>query len=148
MINYDYPHETNQKYWIKTLWYECKVCGCKFNVDLPYDNDLVKLIEKSGTQVKWLPTYGFGGYLDLAKKLAPQFNGQEFTDVVSMKISKIMKLELHKYTEKGILGNGFIVGGYEHICPNCKSKELNCINEKVVEDPKLDWVKISEDLLK
>jgi len=148
MINYDYPHETNQKYWIKTLSYECKVCGCKFNLEFPYDNDLVKLIEKSGTQIKWLPTYGVGGYLDLVKKLASQFNGQEFTDVVSMKISKIMKLELYKYTEKGVIGNGFIVGGYEHICSNCNSKELNFINEKVVEDPKLDWVKISDDLLK
>jgi hypothetical protein len=65
-----------------------------------------------------------------------------------MKISKIMQLELHKYTEKGDLGNGFIIGGYEHICPNCDSKELNCINEKVVEDPNLDWVKISDNLLK
>ena len=115
---------------------------------MPYDNDLVKLIEKSGTQVKWLPTYGVGGYLDLIKKLTSQSNDQALSSAMSMKISKIMEQELHKYTEKGESGNGFIVGGYKQICPNCNSKEIKCNNETVTENPKLEWVKISDDLLK
>lgn len=147
MIKYEFPIEINQKYWTKVLSYECKVCGERFIIELPYENDVVKLIEKDGAQIKWLPTYGKGGYLDLVKKLVPQFSGQKDTDVTLMKVSKIMKTELHKYTEKGDLGNGFIVGGYEHLCPHCKSLKLNEINEKVVENPKLDWVKIASELL-
>ena len=148
MIKYDYPLEANQKYWIKAIKYECKECGNIFIHELPLDDDLVKLIEKDGTDIKWLPMFGIGGFLDLVQKIAPEFSGVEFTEVISMKVKKIMEDSLPKYTKRGIGDNGFIVGGYDHICPKCKSKELKELDEKIIENPKLDWVKISCELLK
>lgn len=148
MISYCYPKAVNNKYWIRKIIYKCKNCKKEFFHELPLDNDAVKLIGKDRTDIKWLPTLGVGGYLDLINKLVPEFNGKEITGVVSMKISRIMQVELPKYTEKEISGNGYRVGGYEHICPNCKSKDLKEINEEIIENVKLDWVKISCDLLK
>lgn len=148
MISYCYPQAINDKYWIKTIMYKCKNCGKEFIHELPLDNDVVKLIGKDTTDIKWLPTLGSGGYLDLIEKLAPEFNGREIIGIVSMKVTEIMKVELSKHTEKGILGNSYMVGGYEHICPKCKSKELEEIHEKTIENAKLDWVKIDCDLLK
>lgn len=151
MLEFAYPLETNNKCWIKSLSYECKDCNSTFLHSLPLDGyDAVKLIEEDGTNVKWLPLNGIGGYLDLANKIAPElatkFNGT--SDAISMQVSKVMNIELPRYTEKGPMGNGYIVGGYDQKCPYCKSQNLKLINETVIENPKLDWVKISCDLLK
>ena len=148
MINYSYPENINGKCWMRIFSFECKVCGCNFILDLPYDYDLVKLIEKNGTEVRWLPVYGVGGYLDLVEKLAGVSYLGDLSGAKSMEMDRIMERELCKYTEKGEYGNGFIIGGYKAICPNCNSKELKVIDERVIDNPKIEWVKISDDLIK
>jgi|GEM_PF-1804325 len=148
MIKYDYPLEANQKYWIKAIKYECKECGNIFIHELPLDDDLVKLIEKDGIEIKWLPTFGIGGFLDLVQKIAPELSNEKFNGIGSIKLEIILESRLPNYTEKGSGGNGFIIGGSKHICPKCKSKELKELDEKIIENPKLDWVKISCELLK
>lgn len=115
---------------------------------LPLYDDIVKLIEKNGTDIKWLPSYGNGGYLDLVSKLVPEFKNEKFGGIGSIKLDKIMKIKLPQYTERGRGGEGFIIGGCKHVCPICKSKELKEIEEKIIENAKLDWVKISCELLK
>lgn len=112
--------------------------------------DAVKLIEKDGTDIKWLPLNGIGGYLDLVNKVAPELATKfdRTSDAISMQVSKVMNIELPRYTESGPMGNGYVVGGYDHKCPYCKSQNLKLINETVIENPKLDWVKISCNLLK
>jgi hypothetical protein len=153
MTDYCFPKEANQKEWIKSFRCSCKNCKDVFVLDLPLDDGIVKLVEKDGHQVKWLPMFGTGGWLDLEKKFAPLcFQGklprERFASAILMKISRIMDVELPKNTEKGESGNGFVLDGYDRICPKCGSKDLNFIKEQTHESSTLDWVKIDCSLLK
>jgi hypothetical protein len=141
MTDYCFPEAIKSKYLIKSVDYECKNCKNKFNLKMPLEDDIVKLIEKDGTDIKWLPTYGKGGFLDLVKKLVPEYWSNTMVYV------KKLEPELLKYTEKGKHGKGFILGANYPICPNCKNKEVRIISEKIIENPTLDWVQISCELI-
>jgi hypothetical protein len=161
MADYCFPEKANQKEWIESLRCSCKNCRNVFVLELPLDDGVVKLVEKDGTQVKWLPMFGTGGWLDLEKIFAPRLveeklnirtlkklNFVKLSGAISMKISRIMDVELPKHTEKGELGNGFVQGDYSRRCPKCRSKDLNFIKEQKYEISTLDWVKIDCSLLK
>ena len=78
-----------KKYWVNQLTCNCKHCGCTFDILLPNSNDIVKLIEIGGNDIRWLPTYGIGGYIDLVTKLISNHNKN---DEITMQKSRIFFL--------------------------------------------------------
>ena len=76
MIKYCIP-ELPEKYWVNQLNYKCESCGNSFEVFLPNGNDIVKFREINGSEIRWLPTYNKGGYIDLMTKI---IKGHEFND--------------------------------------------------------------------
>ncbi|NMC55908.1 MAG: hypothetical protein GYA50_01625 [Eubacteriaceae bacterium] len=142
MINYCEP-EIPEIYWINSLTYKCENCGNVFELTFTNGYDVIKLKEINGDEIRWLPTYGKGGYLDLITKLIPEHSKD---DVITMIESKKFIKELKKYSEKGSNGQGFDFSIARHECINCKSKELKILDEKVLMKPKLTWLKISCEL--
>jgi hypothetical protein len=53
------------------LTYKCENCGNVFELTFTNGYDVIKLKEINGDEIRWLPTYGKGGYLDLITKLIP-----------------------------------------------------------------------------
>lgn len=132
-------------YSIKKRVCKCRNCGKTFILLTPNDNDIVKFKEINGSEVRWLPTFSKGGYIDLMTKL---INGHKFNDSIDMKKSKQFITKLQGYVEKTVAGNSFELSIDKMICPQCDSKEVDTLEEKILENPDLEWLKISCDLLK
>ncbi|MHC1723771.1 MAG: hypothetical protein AB9836_11290 [Aminipila sp.] len=139
------PPEIPNRYIINSLLYKCKNCQNEYEHLLCKGNQLVKYIEKNGSEVRWLPTYGQGGYLDLLERLLENF---KMNSEITMKNAKDFDIIFQNYTEKSANGNSFVISDGRHKCPNCESKELMLISEKILENPTINWMKISCDLLK
>jgi hypothetical protein len=131
------------KYSVNCFTCKCKICGNIFEVIFPNGDDILKLEEIDGDDVRWLPIYGQGGYLDLLAGLMPEY---DLNDKITMKVSRIFMDRLQKYSEKGINGNGFKISYRKGECTNCKSKDVIVFSEKIFENPKLSWLKTSCDL--
>ncbi|MDD2542695.1 MAG: hypothetical protein PHH28_16875 [Desulfuromonadaceae bacterium] len=132
-------------YSIKKRVCKCRKCSKTFALITPNDNDIIKFKEVTGSEVRWLPTFGKGGYIDLMTKL---IDGHKYNDQIDMKKSKQFIIKLQEYIEKTVAGNGFELSIDKTICPQCNSQEADTIDEKILENPDLEWLKISCDLLK
>lgn len=137
--------EIPKVYWINSINYRCNDCQHEFEFLTADGNDLVKYQEVNGTEIRWLPTYGKGGYLDLMGKLIPNF----FPDKeITMVIAKEFNVLLQKFIEPSASGNTFTLANYRRDCPKCNSKRLTEINETVLTNPNIEWLKVSCDLIK
>ena len=141
MTNYRFPTRPT-KYWINELNYKCKKCGRTFQIHIPNSDDIVKFECQATSQIKWLPTNGDGGYLGLFKKLYSDYKGELYPKIVQEFITK-----LNNYIEKSSASDYFQQSDYKHECIYCKSKEIVLINEEILENPDLDWLKISCELI-
>jgi len=130
-------------YWVNRITYKCKKCGNVFEIIFENGNELVKFEEINGNEVRWLPTYDKGGYLDLMTKLIGYSSGDEIT----MAKTKAFIQELNKHCEHGKTGNGFDLSTTKFECPSCKSKDKETLKEDVLTNPKLPWLQISCDLI-
>lgn len=143
-MNYCLP-DMPKVYWIKKITYRCKSCGHESEYLVPNSDDIVKYKEKDGTEIKWLPTYGKGGYLDLMCKLVPN---HKFNDPITMKIAKEFNSKLSNFIETSLNGKIFILDDNLNLCDKCHSKELQYIRECILTSPEINWLKISCDLIK
>lgn len=133
-----------RSYSIRERVCKCRKCNEVFMLLIPNDNDIIKFQEINGSEVRWLPTYGKGGYIDLMAKL---IDGHEYNDPIDMRKSKRFIENIQGYIEKTFAGNGFELSINKATCPKCNSKETETIEEKVVDNPDLEWLKISCDLV-
>lgn len=74
--------------------------------------------------------------------------GHKFNDPIDIKKATQFIAELQGYIEKSINGNDFELSIDRRICPQCNSRNLKTVKEKVLVNPELQWLKISCDLLK
>ena len=144
MISYCLP-EIPKVYWINRVKYTCNSCGCDFELLLPNGNDLVKYSEVDGIETRWLPTYGKVGYLDLMSKLIPSHG---INDEITMRTARKFDATLRNYIEPSSGGNLFTLAENRRMCLKCKSKDLKLIDETTLTTPKVDWLKISCDLVR
>lgn len=138
---YCFP-EIPSVYWIKKINYICKKCSLQFESLKPNGDFVIKFIEESGQEIRWLPTYGNGGYLYLLSKLG--FNNN---DEITMKIAKEFDLRLKGYTEPSAQGNSFTSLVSKEVCKKCGEKELITIDEVSLTSPDVEWLKVSCDIL-
>jgi len=141
MADYCFPKRPI-KYWINVLNYKCKNCRRAFQIHIPNGDDIVKFESQATSEVKWLPSYGNGGYLDLFKKLCPDYKGELYPKIVQEFITK-----LNDYIEKDSITDFFQQSHYKHECIYCNSKEIALLSEETLENPDLDWLKISCELV-
>ncbi|QHI73481.1 hypothetical protein [Aminipila terrae] len=144
MIKFCMP-ELPEKYWVNNLTYKCESCGSTFEVLIPNGNDIVKFKEINGSEIRWLPTFSKGGYIDLMTKI---IEGHKLNDSIDMKKATLFISKLQGYIEKSSHGNGFELSVDKRICPQCNSENLKIIQENVLVNPELQWLKILCDLLK
>ncbi len=143
-IKYCIP-EIPSVYWIKRVSYSCKQCGLQFESLRPNGDSIIKFVEENGGEIRWLPTYGNGGYLDLMSKLIPGFNTN---NEITMKIAKEFDAILKRYTQPSALGKAFTsLGNSKELCPKCGDKQLLTLGEVGLTSPDIEWMKVSCDLL-
>jgi hypothetical protein len=130
-------------YWINMFTYKCKNCSNEFEYFLPNGNELVKYSEINGSEIRWLPSYGRFGYLDLLSKL----RGFNIKDEITVKLAKEFEDKLKEYMEPSRNGNLFSIS-YKPICTNCIKSDLILVKKTVLKSPKVEWLKLSNDLLR
>lgn len=143
--------EIPSTYWIDKTSYRCKPCGHVFNLYTPNgdggngDCGVVKFIESNGTEIRWLPMYGQGGYLDLFERFMPGFlaSGKPLIPPV---VSQFMEI-LQNYTERSEAGNSFEISHEKVKCPQCKKNDVEMLKETVLTSPDIAWLKIASDLM-
>ena len=138
--------ETPSVYWINKINCCCKACGNVFELHTPNGDDgVVKFVETNGTEIRWLPMHGEGGYLDLFEKLMPGFlaSRKEITPSVSLQFNQM----LQSHIQPSETGNGFEINN-KVFCPKCKKQDVNILDETVLTSPEVIWIKIDCNLLK
>ncbi len=133
-------------YWINKFRYRCKACGHAFDFYTENGNDgVVKFIESNGTEIRWLPVYGQGGYLDLFERFMPGFlaSGKPLIPpTVSLFIEK-----LQNHIERSDAGNSFKISQEKVKCPQCKKFDIEMLKETLLTSPDITWLKIDCDLI-
>lgn len=137
--------EMPKSYWINKITYKCKKCGFEFVHLILNGYEIVKCKEENGIEIRWLPTYGKGGYLDLLCKLIPNHKSD---DEITMKESNEFNAKFGNFVETSLNGNKFIIDNGSVQCIKCKSNELQLVSEHVLTSPELNWLKIDGNLLK
>lgn len=135
-INVNVP----SSYSIRNDVYRCRVCGTIFDAFFSNGNELVKFIEDNGTEVRWLPTFEAGGYLDLVEKLVP---GYKKTQSINMSISRRFEAAFKTIQEHSNAGNTFSLAVGSR-CPSCNSDNKELLSEKILESPTLAWLRYSK----
>ena len=133
-----------KKYWFNCLRFKCTKCEKKFHITFPNGNEIIQFREIEGADVRWWHTYGKHGYLELATVLIPEHS---LNDEITWKKSKAFIRELNKHCECGKTGNGFEFALTSYECTSCHSKDIECLEEKILVNPKLQWLKISSKLV-
>lgn len=143
MTKYCTP-ELPEMYWVNQSFYKCENCGNTFEICAPNGNEIVKLREINGSEIRWLPTFNKGGYIDLMTKV---IKGHKVNDPINMEKATKFIAELQGYIEKSLNGNGFGLC-IDTVCPRCNSKSIEINEENVLVNPELRWLRISCDFLK
>lgn len=139
--------ETPSTYWINKIRYSCKACGHVFDIYTPNGDDgVVKFVERNGSEIRWLPVYGHGGYLDLIERFMPGFlaSGKQLIPPV---VSQFME-KLQNHIEPSEAGNSFEISQEKVQCPQCKKQVVEMLNETVLTSSDVIWLKIDCELLK
>ena len=143
MVKFCTP-EISGAHWLNCFTYECNSCGNVFDIIFADGYDLVEFEEENGGDIKYLPSYGKGSYLDLMTKLLP---GHSLKDEITMAESKAFIVELNKYCEIGSHGKRFDFRHLKFECTNCKSKDIKILKEDVSKNPELSFLKIDCSLI-
>ena len=122
---------------------EKKICSCKkckniFVDIIPFGYELV-CFNKESIEKVFLPTYGENGYLELLKKLVPEWDD---TQEITYKISKIFENRINNYTP-------YKVSNYNKTeCPKCKSDAVGVIKRNTEANYPIKWIEIDTAVLK
>lgn len=138
-MNNEYNHaERPVKYWVRKIECKCNFCETIFSDELPHGNEVIKFVEVEGKEVRWLPTYGKGGYFDLLKLLVPEFDAKK--KEITMSISNKFQSAFEKIQQFSANGSKFRFAiGVS--CPKCRSRDIKIVAEKILLAPPLNWMK-------
>ena len=133
-------------YWVNKIRYRCSACTFAFDFYISDGNDgVIKFVENNGTEIRWLPVHGQGGYLDLFERFMPGFlaSGKRMIPPV---VSEFMqKLQIH--IERSEAGNRFEISDARPQCPRCRKHDVEMLKETLLTSPEITWLKIDCELL-
>ena len=101
------------------------------------DNVLVKFIDQVSKEVRWLPTFEKGGYLDMVKQLVPDSSPDK---QITMKDSATFQERFAEIQERSPLGGIFVLA-IGCPCPECGSRNQTLEKECVLDRPSLKWMR-------
>src|SRR5690606_20403333 len=73
-------------FWMRQVSCKCMSCGTEYECDLASGNEIIKFSEDGGGEVKWLPVFERGGYMELLEKLVPDYSRK---DKITMSVARI-----------------------------------------------------------
>lgn len=131
-----------RQYGIQKFKRRCRNCGYEFDRLTSYRADLARFEEIGGEEVKWLPTFGRSGLLDILERLLP---GAQREDIMSyFENYRFFDGLLQNYIEPNPGGNIFKSGGgFDRRCPSCRSKDLVTSEPILLENPPIQWMRIA-----
>lgn len=131
--------ELPSHYWVVTEQYRCKKCGTIFTRIHSGSEAIINLETEDGSEVRWLPVFGRGGYLELLKHAT----GSDISDNTNARAiaEKKFENELGKYLEP-INGHLLMDKNQKIICPVCKSDSFAEEKETVAKNPIIQWARV------
>lgn len=133
--------ELPSHYWVVTEHHKCNMCGTIFYRLLSGSESIIQLETEDGSEVRWLPVFGRGGYLALLKHAT----GSDISDNENAreKAARIFeKNYIEKYLEP-INGKPLLVKKYPKIvCPVCNSDSFIEEKETVEKNPTIQWARV------
>ena len=146
-VKYCLPEAISSTYAIDRITMKCRNCSYEFKfleAGGMGGYAIIKYQEVNGEEIRWLPTYGKGGYLYLMQKLLPDFRIEnEITQQIAEEFNELLKA----YTEPSTRGNLFALARFPKECPSCNSKELATLEEEILDSSDATWMKIDCSLL-
>lgn len=133
--------ELPQTYYIREVLHSCAECGESFIVMYSMHDDLVKYIEPTSGEERWLPVFGKYGYLDLLERLVPGYSRDM---EVTMPISRDFGGRFEKLQEPSSSGRPFSVA-VRASCPRCGGIKLRTDREIALESPPIYWMRFRID---
>jgi hypothetical protein len=137
MIDEMFQPATPPSYWVCESKRKCKNCGYEYTCVHPNGNEIVKFQEDGGVEVRWLPTFEVGGYLDLLERMVPNYSREQ---QITMPIVRKFESEFKIIQEHSLLGNAFNMSVCCE-CPRCSSIKAIVVSEITYDSPKLKWMK-------
>jgi hypothetical protein len=125
-------------YAIRREYRRCNACDISFEVNFSAADDLVPFQDSSSSEIRWMPTYENGGYLDLLELLVPAYSQG---DRITHRVSQAFESAFEVIQEKPLSGGMFriwAVGG----CPSCGSCDKIIIeSNSILRRPPLTWIR-------
>ena len=133
----EYVEISKRKYCVEKKRCCCDKCGNQFEEIIPLGFDLVCFESNMGAKV-FLPTYGKNGYLELLKKIVPEWDEK---NEISVGIAKTFEKRLNLYTP-------YRVEFYNRTkCPQCGSDRVFVEERIPIENYPIKWITINSCIL-
>lgn len=133
----DFKYVDASNYVVDVLYCVCNDCAFTFSDIVPTNYELV-CFESSTNEKLFIPTYGKNGYLDLLKKLVPDWNGN---DEITDNNYQIFLDKLNNFTPYPIYGCS------KKACPICQSKSIKVLKRTTKQNYTVKWLEIDTSLL-
>ena len=146
-VKYWFPEAISNAYAIDIITKKCRNCSYEFSFLVAGGMggyEIVKYQEVDGDEIRWLPTYGKGGYLYLMEKLIHNF---QMNDEITVQIAKQFDVLFRDHAEPSLRGKPFTLAQFPKECPSCHSKELSTLKEEALDSSDARWMKIDCSLL-
>jgi hypothetical protein len=115
----------------------CNDCGCNHNITFSAGDDLVAFQDTKSGEVRWLPTYEEGGFLDLLRKLVPDYSDEQgITHRVSQDFEKVFDRIQERISPEGVFRIQVVRG-----CPNCGSRKVIVERSTIEKNPSVEWIR-------
>jgi rubredoxin len=128
-------------YWVDELTYVCRNCGFTFKCLKSSGDYLVKFVEEGGEEVRWLPTYGEGGYLNLLSRLVPELDQK---NEITPRISDEFQRRFQQIQERSAAGRRFVLAE-GCTCPTCAAEDVALESERTLASPAVQWMRFLFD---
>lgn len=133
----EYRKITMKHYCVEKLMCCRNTCKNEFVDIIPFGYELICFDMASGEKV-FLPTYGENGYLDLLKKLVPEWNDSK---EISFKVSKLFEERINNYTPCKVSYHN------KTECMKCHSTEIVITKRIMKENYPIRWIEIDTMML-
>lgn len=113
----------------------CLDCGCEYDVDLSRDEMLMCFKDTQSTELRWLPVFEEGGFLELQKLLLR-------ADVIQSRGAyAAFDAAFEAIQERPKSGGVFHIRWEKWRCRECQSKHILDERVRVLERPRLRWMR-------
>ncbi len=124
-------------YSVELLRCGCNNCKKVFTDIVPLGFELVRF-DISNKESVFLPTYGLNGYLDLLKKIIPEWSESE---EITYRIAKLFEQRLNDYTPYKVKFHN------RAQCPECESNDITVFDRKIKNKYPINWLEVDRQIL-